>query len=223
MNSNLRQKIPKYKSRAGMSLTELIVGVTIIALVLGSAAGAIVTGYKTTIDNAERNRVAAMSASMNEVIMKAVKNCAFSNKHEASKHFLKSDIFPADTSTESPSPVPMVTDDNLAAEPVHQAALSLFSKTYMSTMEHEEDMYVYQNADVQVTYVANEVNYASVSFPDANYEVQYCLILDSTRHIQTTKDVPINGIEIRTVVYTSSQIPEEVVSFVPYKTQKRVK
>ena len=90
MNSNLRQKIPKYKSRAGMSLTELIVGVTIIALVLGSAAGAIVTGYKTTIDNAERNRVAAMSASMNEVIMKAVKNCAFSNKHEASKHFLKS-------------------------------------------------------------------------------------------------------------------------------------
>ena len=54
MNSNLRQKIPKYKSRAGMSLTELIVGVTIIALVLGSAAGAIVTGYKTTIDNAER-------------------------------------------------------------------------------------------------------------------------------------------------------------------------
>ena len=223
MNSNLRQKIPKYKSRAGMSLTELIVGVTIIALVLGSAAGAIVTGYKTTIDNAERNRVAAMSASMNEVIMKAVKNCAFSNKHEASKHFLKSDIFPADTSTESPSPVPMVTDDNLAAEPVHQAALSLFLKEYMSPIETESDAYVYQNADVQVTYVANEANFYSVSFPNADYEVQYCLILDANRHIQTTKDVPINGIEIRTVVYTSSQVAQEVVSFVPYKTQKRVK
>ena len=51
MNNNLRQKIPKCQSKAGMSLTELIVGVTIIALVLASAAGAIVTGYKTTIDN----------------------------------------------------------------------------------------------------------------------------------------------------------------------------
>ena len=223
MNSNLRQKIPKCQSKAGMSLTELIVGVTIIALVLASAAGAIVTGYETTIDNAERNKVAAISASMNEVIMKAIKNCGFATKHEASKHFLKSDIFPADNVGGNPAPVPSVTAENLAVEPVHQATLSLFSENYLSSIKEEKDSYIYKDADVQVTYVSNESNLPSTSFPNSDYEVQYCLILDSTRHIQATKDVPINGIEIRTVVYTSSRIAQEVVSFVPYKTQKRVK
>jgi len=223
MNGNLRQNIPKYRSKKGMSLVELVVGVTIIAIVLASAAGAIVTGYKTTIDNAERNKVAAISASMNEVIMKAVKNCSFNNKHEASSHFLKSDIFPPDTTGGAPSPVPSVTEANLAVEPVHQAALSVFSGTYLSTILNESDAYIYRDANVLVTYASNAENFLNTAYPNSDYEVQYCIILDAVRHIQSTLDVPINGIEIRTTVYTSTGSGEEIVSFVPYRKQARVK
>lgn len=221
MNGNLRQKIPK-ASKKGMSLVELIVGVTIIAIVLASAAGAIVTGYKTTMDNAERNKVAAISSSMNEVIMKAVKNCGFNNRHEASKHFLKSDIFPVND-VGDPTSVPAVTNENLEVEPVHQAALSVFSGTYLSSVITESDAYVYRDADIRVVYASNAKDLINKSFPNSNYEVQYCIVLDATRNIQAAKNVPINGMEIRTVVYTSTGIAEETVSFVPYKKQVKVK
>ena len=221
MNGNLRQKIPK-ASKKGMSLVELVVGVTIIAIVLASAAGAIVTGYKTTIDNAERNKVAAISSSMNEVVMKAVKNCGFNNRHEASKHFLKDDIFPAND-VGDPKDVPAVADANLAVEPVHQAALSVFSGAYLSSILTESDSYIYRDASVRVLYASNAQDLLNKSFPDSGYEVQYCIVLDTTRNIQATKTVPINGIEIRTVVYTSTGVAEETVSFVPYKKQVKVK
>lgn len=83
MNCKLRKKIPKYRSKKGLSLVELLVGITIIAMVMASAAGAIVTGYKTTLDNADRNQAAAKSASLNEVILKGLKNCRFENATDA--------------------------------------------------------------------------------------------------------------------------------------------
>ncbi|MBQ5562701.1 MAG: prepilin-type N-terminal cleavage/methylation domain-containing protein [Clostridia bacterium] len=87
MKSKLRQKIPKCRTKKGLSLVELIVGVTIIAMVLASASGVIVTGYKTTIDNATRNKAAALSASMNDVVLKAIKNCGFSEQSKADEQF----------------------------------------------------------------------------------------------------------------------------------------
>lgn len=56
MKSKLRRKSPGYRTKKGLSLVELIVGVTIIAMVLASASGVIVTGYKTTIDNAAKKQ-----------------------------------------------------------------------------------------------------------------------------------------------------------------------
>ena len=85
-DKKMRKKIPKLRSKKGLSLVELIVGVTIMAMAISSAAGAIVTGYKTTIDNAIRNEAAAKCASVNEVIMKAVKNCDFYDADEAKKY-----------------------------------------------------------------------------------------------------------------------------------------
>ena len=76
-DKKMRKKIPKLRSKKGLSLVELIVGVTIMAMAISSAAGAIVTGYKTTIDNAIRNEAAVKCASVNEIIMKAIKNCDF--------------------------------------------------------------------------------------------------------------------------------------------------
>ena len=106
MKNKLRQKVPKCRTKKGLSLVELIVGITIIAMVLASASGAIVTGYKTTIDNAVRNRAAAESASMNEVILKAIKNCGFSDKDEANElFFLKGDGVTA-TDPQKRMPIP---------------------------------------------------------------------------------------------------------------------
>lgn len=127
MKNKLRQKIPKCRTKKGMSLVELIVGVTIIAMVLASASGIIVTGYKTTIDNAARNRAAASSASMNEVILKAVKNCGFSEKGEADElFFLKTDNSGAEVAA-----IPSEKDD----EPVFAAVKKLYPDVKYSTTD----------------------------------------------------------------------------------------
>ncbi len=115
MKSRLRQKVPKCRTKKGLSLVELIVGITIIAMVLASASGAIVTGYKTTIDNAERNKAAASSASMNEVILKAIKNCGLADEGEAEEQF----FLAADGETAT-------TPDQKADEPVYAAVQILY-------------------------------------------------------------------------------------------------
>ena len=119
MKSKMRQKIPKCRSKKGLSLVELIVGVLIIAMVLASASGVIVTGYKTTVDNASRNRAAAESASMNEVIMIAIKNCAFSSESEAEEHFFWNvDINGAKVSKTDP--------EKKGSDPVFEAVKKLY-------------------------------------------------------------------------------------------------
>ena len=94
-DKKMRKKIPKFRSKKGMSLVELIVGVAIMAMAISSAAGAIVTGYKTTIDNAVRNEAAAKCASLNEVIMKGIKNCEFEDKDAADSYFFKKPVYDA--------------------------------------------------------------------------------------------------------------------------------
>ena len=117
MKSKLRRKSPGYRTKKGLSLVELIVGVTIIAMVLASASGVIVTGYKTTIDNAAKNRAAASSASMNEVILKAIKNCGFADQDEAEGTLFLSTV-PAGSSRKNPN------------EPVHAAVQQLYPDVY---------------------------------------------------------------------------------------------
>ena len=126
MKSKLRQKIPKCRSKKGLSLVELIVGITIIAMVLASASGVIVTGYKTTIDNAARNQAAAESASMNEVILKAIKNCGFWDKEEADDlFFYKLDV---DGNRDSAT-----TPDQKDDEPVFATVKQLYPNVHYSS------------------------------------------------------------------------------------------
>lgn len=69
----MKFKKGKFKSKKAMTLVELIVGITIVVIVFAGTLGAIVSGYTTTIKNADQNKVAAKNAAVNEVIMQAVK------------------------------------------------------------------------------------------------------------------------------------------------------
>ncbi len=187
----MRKKIPKFKSKKGLSLVELIVGVTIMAMAISSAAGAIVSGYKTTIDNAARNEAAVKSASLNEVIMRAIKNCDFEDEDEARKYFF---VNPSDSSlTISPN-------DN-TNDSVMQAGKTLFP------------------ADAGVPN-SGLVYYASDDFPSAQYDVQYQLDISAVEKLVATgaADIEIKGIKIRTAVLTADGFVE-VTSFVPYVNQ----
>lgn len=127
-DKKMRKKIPKLRSKKGLSLVELIVGVTIMAMAISSAAGAIVTGYKTTIDNAIRNEAAAKCASVNEVIMKAVKNCDFYDADEAKKYFFEK------TTGEGAGATTVSLDPNTNADDsVYQAGKAKFSDLYYNS------------------------------------------------------------------------------------------
>ena len=127
-DKKMRKKIPKLRSKKGLSLVELIVGVTIMAMAISSAAGAIVTGYKTTIDNAIRNEAAVKCASVNEIIMKAIKNCDFYDSDEAEKYFFKK------KQGDGPTATFLTLDPNTNADDsVYQAGKSKFSDLYYNS------------------------------------------------------------------------------------------
>ncbi len=136
MNQNLRKKVPRLHSKKGMSLVELLVGVTIIAIVMASAAGAIVMGYKTTVDNAAENQAAANSASLNEVIMKAIKNCNFDDEDEANEYFFGID--------DSHSTAQFNPNTNSANDSVFQAAQQMFSDVHYTDAGFPDDDYEVQ-------------------------------------------------------------------------------
>lgn len=69
---NIRQIKPK--SKKGLTLIEIVVGVTIVVIVFASTLGAMVSGYTTTLKNADENKAAIKSAAVNEIIMKTISN-----------------------------------------------------------------------------------------------------------------------------------------------------
>ena len=71
MKKNLKKKI---RSKRGMSLVELVVGITLVVIVFASTLGALVGGYTTTIYNSDQTRVAALNASLNERIICTIRN-----------------------------------------------------------------------------------------------------------------------------------------------------
>lgn len=64
----------KHRSKRGMSLAELVVGVAIIVIVFAATLTGLTTGYTTTVKNADLNKAAVKCASANEVISSAVAN-----------------------------------------------------------------------------------------------------------------------------------------------------
>lgn len=73
MKKRLRQKIPKLRSKKGLTLVEILVGVVIIVIVFGATLSAMVHGFSKTLRNADTNKSAVEGGSVNEVIMEAIK------------------------------------------------------------------------------------------------------------------------------------------------------
>lgn len=73
-------KRKKLRSKRGVTLVEVIVGVTIVAIVFSSTLGAMVGGYTTTLRNAESNKNSVKNTSINEVL-----NVSLANLHLTSE------------------------------------------------------------------------------------------------------------------------------------------
>lgn len=73
----MRNKIKKLRSKKGLTLVELLVGIAIVVIVFAGTLGAMVGGYTTTVGNADQNKVAAKNVATNEVIMDTIKKIEF--------------------------------------------------------------------------------------------------------------------------------------------------
>lgn len=78
-----KKMIRKCRSKKGMTLIELLVGVTIVVIVFASCLGALVNGYTTTMYNSDENRAASLNESVNELIGNMVNKMKISNSEEA--------------------------------------------------------------------------------------------------------------------------------------------
>lgn len=72
MKKRTRQIRTKLRSKKGMTLVELIVGIVIIVIVFSATLSAMTNGYSDTIYNADVNKSAVKGGSLNEVIMEAI-------------------------------------------------------------------------------------------------------------------------------------------------------
>lgn len=83
MKKKMRQKFPKIRSKKGMTLIEILVGVVIIVIVFGSTLSAMTNGFATTLYNAKSNTVAVEGESVNEIILQAISKQGFATETEA--------------------------------------------------------------------------------------------------------------------------------------------
>ncbi len=75
-----RKTLKKLRSKRGLTLVEILIGVAIVVIVFASTLGAMVGGFTTTLYNADENRAAVLNSSLNEIIMNTVHNMAFTEK-----------------------------------------------------------------------------------------------------------------------------------------------
>ncbi len=79
---NIKSK-SKIRSKKGMSLVEILVAVAIVVIVFASTLGAMVSGYTTTVYNADENRAALLNSSANEIIFSTFKKMKISDSATA--------------------------------------------------------------------------------------------------------------------------------------------
>ena len=91
MKKKMRQKIPKFRSKKGMTLIEILVGVFIIVLVFGATLSAMTNGYASTLYNASANKYAVEGESANEIIMQAIAKQEFTSATDAQTMLNSSD------------------------------------------------------------------------------------------------------------------------------------
>lgn len=75
--------IRKIRSKKGMSLVEVLVGVAIIVIVFASTLGAMVGGYTTTVYNADENRTDLLNSSVNEIVFNTFSKMKISDVSQA--------------------------------------------------------------------------------------------------------------------------------------------
>ena len=78
----LKKSPKKLRSKRGLTLVEILIGVTIVVVVFASTLGAMVGGFTTTVYNADENRAAILNASLNEIILNTVHNMRFTERSE---------------------------------------------------------------------------------------------------------------------------------------------
>ena len=71
MKKRVKKKFLVFRSKKGISLVELIVGIVILVMVFTSTLTAMTNGYTDTIFNADTNRHAVEGGSLNEIIMQS--------------------------------------------------------------------------------------------------------------------------------------------------------
>lgn len=116
----MNTKIKKLRSKKGMTLVELLVGVTIVVIVFAATLGAMSGGFSTTVGNANQNKVDAINQSVNEVIMDMVKVIGFEDSTEVNDCISEIKKYQAGTGASN-------TEARKNAEAIHEAADKLSS------------------------------------------------------------------------------------------------
>lgn len=91
MKKRMRKKIPKLRSKKGMTLVEILAGVVIIVIVFGSTLSAMTNGFSSTLRNATTNKYAVESESVNEIILQAISKYNFQDEDDA-RDVLEADV-----------------------------------------------------------------------------------------------------------------------------------
>ena len=186
MLKRTRQIGTKLKSRKGMSLVELIVGISIIVIVFTATLTAMTSGYSDTLYNADVDRYAAKGGSLNEMIMEAVAKQGFTAADGAGtegiavKYFYSSGSASGDYKTD-------------ASNAVHNAAKAAAGD------------------DVKYIPLANFPSYEK----DVNEQYTLDINAVRKVRDASGKEFEIKGIEIKTCV-ASSRGRLVNTSFVPY-------
>ncbi len=187
MKKRIKQKI---KSKKGLTLVEILVGVALVVIVFASTLGAMVGGFTTTVYNSDENRASVLNASVNEIIFNTVRKMRISDYDEAAD-FLE-EVEAAATSSGS------VADDTYAYALVASVAAQVPDAKYV-VPEYEGGAY-------------------SVSFPSGE-SYQYSLIPEQKKPLgmltASGTDYEIDGITIKTC-FESAGGPIIYESFVAF-------
>lgn len=181
--------ITKLKSKKGLTLVELVVGIALVVIVFSSCLGAMVGGYTTTIYNADENRVAVLNASLNEIIVSTIHNYGPVNSDSVTR--LVSD---------PNSPLLKAIDDNITFDDARLHTTT--SATYVKPEDiGNPDQSLYPGKDLSVRYTL---------VPDTTSNLTVSGVGG------TTNQVAVSGVWIRTC-FEAARGPIYYESFVPYK------
>lgn len=187
----MKRKLKIKNSKRGISLIELVVGITLVVVTFASCLGAMVGGYTTTIHNADEARMAVLNASLNEMIINTIRSYGATSNADIQKLIDTHNIGAAYT-PEDNRLLSAVNDNVKAAD-----GISLSTAVYVAPDEFTDP----------------------TPTSGVDYSVRYTLIPDSTSNVfkNAVNSVEITGVWIRTC-FESATGPIFYESFIPYKS-----